>query len=566
MAKTLVRSANIEIFHDILDQTWDKALKSRIIPRIWQKDFTVWKPKDEEISNRLGWLHSPESSLRLLPEIEKCVQDVRRDGYTQALLLGMGGSSLAPETLSQIFKTRKGFLDLHILDSTDPGAVLEWKDTLDPEKTLFIVSSKSGTTLETTSFLNFFFTWAGEALGYERAGSHFIAITDPVTPLAELARELSFRHIFFGDPEIGGRFSALSVFGLVPAALKGINIRRLLKGGRKAARLCRKLSPPKNPGVFLGGILSSLAQAGRDKATFIVSPQIESFSFWLEQLLAESTGKEGRGILPVVKDPAVSSEFPGEDRVFISIRMKKDPAHDLLLRHLIGHRQPLLALSLSHVYDLGSQFFLWEMAAAAAGYFLGINPFNQPDVAASKKKTEEILTVYRRTGRLSTEKPNLKVDGFSIFSGIKALSLEEHISSFLGQARPGDYLAIQAFLHPTQQNTDALQNFRKMLIQKIKRAVTLGFGPRYLHSTGQYHKGGKDNGLYIQFTADDRKDISIPDRLGSSQASLTFGILKNAQAEGDWEALKERGRRIMRIHIGRNVTEGLRQLSALWES
>jgi len=380
----------------------------KVMSRIWAHDHTVWKPDPEEITNRLGWLHIPQIMSDNIQRLEALAGEVRDSGYTDALLLGMGGSSLAPEVFRNTFGVKKGYLNLAVLDSTDPAVVLAYAERLDPARTLFIVSTKSGTTVETLSFFKFFYNRVKSSLGEKRAGENFIAITDPGSPLAELAERYHFRECFLNDPNIGGRYSALSYFGLVPAALIGMDIKTLLDRAMTMACNCESCNCPvagNNHGGSLGVVLGDLAKAGRDKVTLISSPRIASFGDWVEQLVAESTGKEGKGILPVVGEQVGSSDVYGEDRLFVSIRLDGDEANDTLLKALEDAGHPVLYISLHDVYDIGGQFFLWEMAIAVAGYRLGINPFDQPDVEAAKILAREIAAEYREKGSLPVEKP-----------------------------------------------------------------------------------------------------------------------------------------------------------------
>jgi len=563
MAVPLIETFNLESFQSPIQEALADFRRSGLIARIWKKDSTVWAEKDEEISNRLGWLEAPERMAGALPEIGRFVEEVRQAGYTHALLLGMGGSSLAPEVFGKVFGTAKGFLQLKVLDSTDPEAVLGFKNSLPLEKTLFIVSSKSGTTLETDSFLNFFYTMAADAVGKARAGAQFAAITDPGTRLEKISRSLEFRRSFSGDPDIGGRFSVLSPFGLVPAALIGVDISLLLQQGQKAARLCRNSSLPDNPGASLGLLLGVLAQAGKDKATFLISPRMESFGAWVEQLLAESTGKDGRGILPIVKEHEFVPDKLGQDRVFVAIQLAEDRTYEPVVGLLKQAGRPLVVMALDDLYELGSQFFLWEMATAVAGHVLRINPFDQPNVAASKKKTEALLNLYKERGRFADGKPDFDGPDFALYSDAPATSMEEGLGRFLRNARAGNYLVIQAFLPPKPEIDAAVQKLTAKLRSKTWLAVTSEFGPRFLHSTGQLHKGDAGNGLFIQLTAEDKIDVPVPDEPGSRSSSCSFSILKQAQARGDREALRERGRRIIGIHFKTDVLDGLKKLNSL---
>jgi len=535
----MIKTENLKIFEETIRSALDKISRENIIARIWSKDPSLWKKEGNEISNCLGWLFSPEKISRAFPKIKKFVRQVRQDGYTHALLLGMGGSILAAEVLGSVFQTSESYLDLSILDSTDPAAVLTFKESLDPEKTLFLVSSKSGRTIETTSFFKFFFNWVRETLGESEAGAHFVAITDPGTPLEEMAKRFHFRSLFPGEPDIGGRFSALSLFGLVPSALKGIEIEKLVRGGQEMSSLCRNSIPRNNPGVFLGTILAVLALASKNKATFILSPSLESFASWLEQLLAESTGKDGKGILPVTGEPVSLAETYGSDRFFIFLNLEGDKTHELALKVLKEAKFPLIVISLPDVYGLGSQFFLWQMATSIAGFSLEINPFDQPDVEASKRKTKEILP---------------------LLSEVSASAMEKNFRLFLSQAKLGDYIAIQAFLQPSPDIAEALQSLRLRLREKTRLAVTYGFGPRFLHSTGQLHKGDQGNGLFIQLETEDLQDVPIPDQPDSPHSTFSFGLLKRAQAKGDWEALREKGRRAIHFNLGKNALGGLKKL------
>jgi len=537
---------------------------NKIIPRIWAHDHTVWKPETKEITNRLGWLHSPELMGESVERITAFVEEVRESGYTHALLLGMGGSSLAPEVLRNTFGVKEGYLDLAVLDSTDPGSVLAHAEELDPQRTLFIVSTKSGTTVETLSFFKFFYNWISDSVGEDLAGKHFIAITDPGTPLVDLAQHFSFRNTFLNDPNIGGRYSALSYFGLVPAALMGIDIRTLLDRAMIMVRNCKVCNCPaadNNIGSRLGVALGEVAKEGRDKVTLVTSFQIESFGDWAEQLIAESTGKDGKGILPVVREPLGLPVNYGEDRLFVYVGLNGDESQDAALAELKSGGNPIVRLSLHDRYDLGGQFFLWEMAIAVAGNRLGINPFDQPNVEAAKVLAREITAEYREKGMLPGESALIEEDGITVYGEVTANSPESALTTFLEQAKPGAYIALQAYLQSTTEMDLALQTLRTRLRDRFRLATTLGYGPRFLHSTGQLHKGDAGHGLFIQFTADDQRDAPIPDEAGSAASSMTFGVLKAAQAIGDRQALISRGRKVIRFHLGKDAVGGLKQLA-----
>jgi transaldolase/glucose-6-phosphate isomerase len=528
----------------------DGLAEEKVVERIWAGDHTVWRPEPTDISNRLGWLRAPEDMTANLECIGGFVDRLKEDGYTHALLLGMGGSSLAPEVLRKSFGVRKGYLDLSVLDSTDPGAVLAHAKRLDLSKTLFIVSSKSGTTVEPLSFFKFFYRNVSEELGAVRAGDHFTAITDPGSKLAGMAEELGFRQAFLNDPDIGGRYSALSYFGMVPAALVGADPRLLLDRAWTMACRCGGAGPPgdgDNPGAVLGTALGTAAAAGVDKMTLFVSPGIESLGDWIEQLVAESTGKDGRGILPVVRERAGDPSVYGADRLFVLIRLEGDETHAEAARALGGAGFPVVTLPVGDVYDLGGQFFLWEMATAVAGHLLDIQPFDQPDVEAAKVLAREMVASYKQSGEINDDEP----------AAADAGSLE----SFLSRAAEGDYVAIQAYLPPTPENDEALDALRLRLRDKHRMATTVGYGPRFLHSTGQLHKGDRGNGLFLQFTCEDAGDAPIPDEPGSKRSSISFGVLKASQAIGDCKALTRAGRRVIRFHLGVNAADEVKGLA-----
>jgi transaldolase/glucose-6-phosphate isomerase len=561
LAEWQVLSANLGPYQATVDAALDEMIEERIMERIWAHDHTVWKPKPIEITNRLGWLHTAEMMLDNVPYLEALAEDVCAASYTHALLLGMGGSSLAPEVMRKTFGVRNGYLDLAVLDSTDPAVVLAQANRLDLSRTLFIVATKSGGTVETLSFFKFFYNRVADELGLEAAGEHFIAITDPGSKLVDLAREYDFGATFLNDTNIGGRYSALSYFGLVPAALIGLDLKKLLDRAMTMACNCESCNCPANGdnnGARLGAIMDELAKAGRDKLTLIASPGLISFGDWVEQLIAESTGKEGCGILPVTGEPVGPPEVYGDDRLFVYLRLdgsattSGDDAsykiRDAAVRALEEAGQPVIRLRLRDWYDLGAQFFLWEMATAVAGYRLGINPFNQPNVEASKVLARKMVAAYSETGHLPPD---------------ESAPLAAHaLSDFLAQAQPGDYIALQAYIQPTKETDAALQLLRTRLRDRLKLATTVGYGPRFLHSTGQLHKGDAGNGLFIQFTADDPRDAAIPNEAGTETSSITFGVLKAAQALGDQQALLNAGRRVIRFHLGSDVVGGLKQLTA----
>ena len=589
----LHRLTQLGQYHPLVDAALDEMARDRTVERIWAGDHTVWKPEPAEIANRLGWLHSAETMSDNLPQIEALVNAVRADGYTHALLLGMGGSSLAPEVFRKTFGVKQGYLDLAVLDSTDPGAVLAYAERLEPARTLYIVSTKSGGTVETFSFFKFFYNRAADAVGRDKAGQHFIAITDPGSKLAETAERYFFRDTFLNDPNIGGRYSALSYFGLVPAALVGVDVLRLLdRAFTAASRSGPGLPINENPAAWLGAVLGELAKAGRDKVTFVTSPAIASFGDWVEQLIAESTGKEGRGILPVVGESLATPEAYADDRLFVHLELEGDESDKAALKDLGEAGHPIVRLRLQDLYDLGGQFFLWELATAVAGYRLGINPFDQPNVELAKVLAREMVAAYQREGNLPELRPTLRSGEITAYAesggeireigetpgeALRAfltpspvtshpsLDTEPALSLPKGHSSPRSYVALQAYVRPTPETDAALHALRTEIQTRWRSATTVGYGPRFLHSTGQLHKGDAGNGLFIQFTADDPHDAPIPDEAGAPDSSMTFGVLKAAQALGDRQALLDAGRHVIRFYLGSDALGGLRKLGeALW--
>ncbi len=550
-----------------LRQALNDIAAQNIIARIWARDHTVWKPEDREITNRLGWLHSPDEMEPHLDAFHTFVRHLREEQFTTAVLLGMGGSSLAPEMFRKVFGVREGFLELIVLDSTDPDAVLAVQHAVDLNRTLFVVSTKSGSTVETLSAFKYFYNQVAALTdNRKKAGDHFIAITDPASPLAEIAARYNFRSTFLNNPDIGGRYSALSYFGLVPAVLIGVDVSLLLTRGKEMAQACGpQVSPENNPGAQLGTIVGRAALTGRDKLTFVISPSLASFGDWIEQLIAESTGKEGKGILPVVGEPIGAPYLYGDDRLFVQLSLEGEPAEDTALIQVERAGHPVVRLNLRDRYDVGAQFFLWEMATAVAGHLLGVNPFDQPNVEAAKALARKVVAEYAARGTLSSEPPVLVTDGIALYAPASSLTkpstnLADALEQFLTQARLGDYVALHAYLQSTPATDANLQALRLKLRDRLRVATTLGYGPRFLHSTGQLHKGDAGRGLFIQITAESTQDAPIPDEAGRSESSLSFGVLKMAQALGDYQALLEAGRRVIRVHL-QDVTKGLEYLS-----
>ncbi len=545
-------------------QSWHAQGKVR---RLWSRDPSLWTGADE--GKWLGWLGIAGDQLADAGHLAALADEVKRAGFRHAILLGMGGSSLCPEVLKLTFGRTPGFPELHVLDSTDPAQIRAVESRVDLAKTLCIVSSKSGSTLEPNIFAQYFFHRVAQAVGPTEAGRRFIAITDPGSKLQRVAERDGFRRVFFGVPSIGGRYSALSDFGMVPAAVMGLDVRRLLDRAEEMVHSCASCVPPEdNPGVVLGTILGILARDGRDKMTLVVSPGIRDLGAWLEQLLAESTGKEGRGIIPVDREEVGPPEAYGADRLFVYVRLETAPdqGQDAAVRRLEEAGLPVVRIGVADPYDLGQEFFRWEMATAVAGSILGIHAFNQPDVEASKVATRELTTAYEASGALPPERPIFEANGIRLFTdeqnasalaknaGRKA-SLADYLRAHLSRLQVGEYFALLAYIEMSDAHEGALQAIRHAVRDKKRVATCLGFGPRFLHSTGQAYKGGPNSGVFLQLTCEDAQDLPVPGQ------KYTFGIVKAAQARGDFQVLAERGRRALRVHLT-DVREGLRILQA----
>ena len=558
-------SADLGPYQAVVDASLKSLAANKIIHRIWAHDYSVWKPEPTEISNRLDWLHSPEMMLEHLPRINELIQEVRSEGYTQVVLLGMGGSSLAPAVFAKVFGKKNEYPELTVLDSTDSDTVMATYKRLNLEETLFIVSSKSGGTLETLSLMKYFYARVVETIGYEKAGEHFLAITDPGSELVSIADRNKFRSKILNDPNIGGRYSVLSYDGLVPAALMGIDLTKLLGQAMSGIASCEPSVEFKdNPGAWLGVILGELAKKGRDKVTFVISPQVESFGNWVEQLIAESTGKEGKGILPVVGEQLGTPDAYGDDRLFVSLQLdgEGDALDEMGLSTLRAAGHPVVCLRMHDVYELGGQFFLWEVATAVAGYIIGVNPFDQPNVESAKILVRKMIADYKVQRRLPGLIAALTTEDITVYGDLAGNSPDVMLTNFLTGAKPGAYIAIQAYVQPTDSTDRSLLELREWLMERFKLATTVGYGPRFLHSTGQLHKGDAGRGLFLQITSDDKVDLPVPDELGSSKSSVSFGVLKEAEALGDRQALLDAGRKVIRFHIRGDVPDALNRLTA----
>ena len=545
---------------DAAVEDWQVGGKVR---RLWSRDASLWTNTDE--AQWLGWLGITEDQLAAKSHLEDLAADIRKAGFKHALLLGMGGSSLCPEVLRKSFGKIAGYPELHVLDSTDPAQIKAFENKIDLANTIFIVSSKSGSTLEPNIFKQYFFERVQQTIGAERAGSRFIAITDPGSKLEKVATADKFRHILHGVPSIGGRYSALSDFGMAPAAIMGIDAPAFLDRADVMAISCSHCVPiQKNPGVMLGIILGVLGKNGRDKVTFITSPAISDLGAWLEQLIAESTGKDGKGLIPVAAEPLAAPAVYGADRVFAYLRLTSSPdeSQDRAAEALAQAGHPLIRIEVADAMSLGQEFFRWEIATAVAGSILGINAFNQPDVEASKIETRKLTDQYETAGSLPPEKPFFTAAGISLFSddaNVKALGSNTSLAGFLrahlNRLTAGDYFALLAYVQMNDAHRSVLEKMRTAVRDRKRVATCLGFGPRFLHSTGQAYKGGPNTGVFLQVTCDDAADLPVPGQ------KYTFGIVKAAQARGDFDVLTERKRRALRVHL-HDPAAGLETLRA----
>jgi transaldolase/glucose-6-phosphate isomerase len=543
---------------------WDLQRK---VARFWARDASLWTSTDED--KWLGWLNIIDEQRKTIRRFTNFSAEMKDAGFAHILLLGMGGSSLCPEVLRKSFGRIEGFPELHVLDSTDPQQVKSFENKVDLGKTIFFVSSKSGTTLEPNIFKQYFFARAKEAVGDARAGNHFIAITDPGSKLREEAERDGFRKIFLGVPTIGGRYSALSDFGMAPAAAMGIDVSTFLDRAHAMMMACAVNAVSRdNPGVILGAILGTAHNNGRDKITFITSPGIYDLGAWLEQLIAESTGKQDKGLIPIDRETPATPDAYGHDRVFAYLRLTSAPdaVQDAAVDVLAKAGQPVITISVDEVYNLGQEFFRWEFATAVAGSIIGINPFDQPDVEASKDETRKLTEQFERTGSLPSETPFFEDNDIKLFADetntadLKVFgsdaSLPGYLKAHLDRLKLNDYFALLAYVEMNDEHAQLLQQARQAVRDVKQVATCLGFGPRFLHSTGQAYKGGPNTGVFLQITCDDAHDLPVPDQ------KYTFGIVKAAQARGDFEVLAERGRRALRVHLGADLRSGLQKLAS----
>jgi transaldolase/glucose-6-phosphate isomerase len=552
-----------------LPEALDKAVDTRLdawrhegaVRKLWGRDASLWTGGDE--GKWLAWLDIVQERYSHVDELIAFQDEIRKEGFTHVLLLGMGGSSLGPEVFGKTFGHRSGWPELHVLDSTDPQQIKTFENAVDLPKTLVIVSSKSGGTLEPNILKAYFWARMCEAVGPDKAGQHFVAITDPGSHMQKVAEGDNFRKIFYGNPQIGGRYSVLSNFGLVPAAAIGIDIRAFLKSTLLMVQSCSAGSPPlANPGVVLGAILGEAQRAGHDKVTIVASPGIADLGAWLEQLLAESTGKQGSGLVPIDGEVLGEPAVYGNDRLFVYLHADDAPdaEQDAAVRVLEKNGQAVVRVTLNGHQEIGQQFFLWEFATAVAGSIIGIDAFDQPDVEASKIKTRELTDAFNKTGKWPPESPFATFDGVQLFAdaknaeALKGGSLVEVLKAHFARVHAGDYIGLLAYVERNDAHREALQSLRQMVRDRTHAAVAAEFGPRFLHSTGQAYKGGPNSGVFLQITADDAHDLAVPGE------SYTFSSVKAAQARGDFDVLAERGRRALRVHLGPDVAADFMKL------
>jgi glucose-6-phosphate isomerase len=541
---------------------WDQSGNTG---RLWKKDASLWTNTDENAW--LGWLDIVDQELGNVSRFKALQAELREDGFTHVLLLGMGGSSLCPEVFSKTFGKQPESPELLVLDSTDPLQIRALRDRIDPARTLFCVSSKSGTTLEPNIYMQYFYEETRKVVG-DRAGHHFIAVTDPGSKLEGVSQQLGFRRLYHGLPSIGGRYSALSDFGLVPHAAMGLDTEKLLNRAAAMVEACKAGSASQNPGVALGLFLGTAAvKFGRDKVTLVCSSSVFDLGAWLEQLLAESTGKQGKGLIPVDREPLFGPDKYGKDRVFAYIRYAgdSDTENESAVSELENAGAPVVRIVLKDLDDIGQTFFQWEIATAVAGSLLGINAFNQPDVEASKVATRQLTSEFEKTGSLPKENPILDQDGIKLFtddSNAKALlsagnTLGAIIRAHLDRIKPSDYFGLLAYIPMFPEYEAKLEDVRREIVESKQVATVLGFGPRFLHSTGQAYKGGPNTGVFLQITCDEAEDLQVPGQ------KYTFGVVKAAQARGDFQVLAERRRRVLRVHLGKDLGRALDHLHDL---
>ncbi len=536
--------------------TWEQQ---NFAERFWRKDYSLWKKdkkEDVELSNRLGWLKLPEEMKDEVNSLTDFADEVKKK-FDTVFVLGMGGSSLAPEVFFKVFGKKTGYPELVVVDSTHPDTIQEIFNKYNIQKSLFIAASKSGSTTETMSFYHIFYDAVSK--GKKNAGDNFVAITDAGSSLEKLAREKKFLKIFTTPGEVGGRYSAFTYFGLVPAALIGVDTGLLLKKAGEMMYKCGELNKfSNNPGILTGAVIGELAKGGIDKLTFLTSPALCGFPVWVEQLIAESTGKEGKGILPVADELPGAPEAYEKDRAFVYLKLRNDKfEYDSFIEQLIASGYPVMIIELNELYDLAKEFYRWEIATAAAGAVLGINPFDQPNVQLAKTLAGKAMKSFSETGKLPAAKILFDEDGFSVTGDMHSRDIKSLLQEFFSNGDQQSYAAIMAFIPYTKGTEQALQKLRAAIRDKYKFAVTCGYGPRFLHSTGQLHKGDAGKGLFIQITSEIKNDLAVP------ETNYTLGTLITAQAQGDYEALSNNGRKVIRLNLHSSIEEQLNKLVSL---
>lgn len=555
---------NFQKYSSKIENLNRRLKENNILKRIWSRDYTVWSDSPDEITNRLGWLDNPERMESRIAKITAFAEDIRSGQISDILLMGMGGSSLAAEFFASVKVKDELRFRFHVISSTHPRVVEKYYDNLDPSKTLYIASTKSGGTVETISLLKFFYNSARDRLGEENTGKHFVAITDPGSGLEKIAREKKFRRIFLGDPEVGGRFSALSYFGLVPAALCGWDISLLLQRARSISDECKR--EENNPGFSLGTLLGLLALEGVDKLLVSLPGRFELFGAWIEQLIAESTGKDGKGILPIVCGGIEQDSIYTEGAYLVDLTIKGDSTHDGVYEGLLKSGLPLIQIGLDDIYDFGSLFFLWGFATALTGHIMNINPFDQPDVEAAKSAAREMAGLYKSEGKLPEPESQTMEKNIDFYKPFSGNSLDSVLEWFIKKAKSvsDSYISIQAYLNPVERVRELLDRLKSKIEEKSGLPVTIGFGPGYLHSTGQLHKGDSGRGFFIQLMEDYGPELVIPDDFGSPDGSITFGTLIKAQCIGDRKALLQAQRNVLSIRFNADTTKGLERLISIF--
>ena len=550
-------------YRNLIESQLLELNKNRFAERFFDCDHLLWADDPSEITNRLGWVHLPQQMLGATDEINDFSESVRKKGFTDVVVLGMGGSSLSSEVFRNIFTPRDGFLRLTLLDTTDPDFILKTQENIDLLRTLFVVSSKSGSTVETVSLMKYFYGKLAKKT--DSPGEHFLCITDPGSKLIDTARKHRFNEVFINDPNVGGRFSALSYFGLVPASLAGVDIRKILQS---AASVLLELENAvggdcqQSRSFRLGVFLGVMAREERNKLGFIFSEKLFPFGYWVEQLIAESLGKDGVGILPLLDERSADAPRHGEDRAYILFSSKEDEEIDAVTRRLVDGGVPFVRIAVDSPDQIAAEFLRFEFAVAVAGSIMGINPFDQPDVESAKTFARSFLKLYGETAELELEKPDFSENGL-VFSSNRNIESPEHLREIIRSKKKG-YISIQAYVDPGEENSKQLLSLRTQIESISSVPVTLGFGPRFLHSTGQLHKGDSGEGFFIQIVSQNANDLRIPDDVGSPESVFSFGILKMAQATGDFKSLDEKGRGIIRIGISSEVAKNIAKITRLF--